>query len=178
MLRIGTLQQLVQLQRLGRTARAAACSGPGPPHKSGDQVQRLDQRQVPPQLGALPEDHADLARVVHPLAVRVAPQHAHLPAGGHQDAGQHLDRGRLTRAVHADVPDHLARLDLQVDAVHRQFVHELRVVQGLDRPAQTGYLARGAVYFRQVFSLYYCHNASNSTCLAFRHRFAWRFGYG
>ena len=45
------------------------------------------------------------------LLVRHEPVHHDLPAAGHQHAGQHLDRGRLARAVRPDVADHLAGLD-------------------------------------------------------------------
>lgn len=38
------------------------------------QVERLDDRQVPPELGPLPEDDADLARVGDALAPGHAPE--------------------------------------------------------------------------------------------------------
>ena len=41
------------------------------------------------------------------------------PGGGHEDAGQHLDGRRLAGAVGADVPDKLASLDGERDAVER-----------------------------------------------------------
>ena len=44
-----------------------------------------------------------------PLAQRVEPARAHRARGRHQDAGEHLDRGRLPGAVGADVADRLAR---------------------------------------------------------------------
>ena len=72
--------------------------------------ERLAHRQVPPQLGALAEDHADLARQAPPVGHRVAARRCvAVPAGRHQDAGEHLDRGRLAGAVGADVADRLAR---------------------------------------------------------------------
>ena len=37
----------------------------------------------------------------------------------HQDAGQHLERGRLAGAVRPQVADQLARRDVEADAVHR-----------------------------------------------------------
>ena len=47
------------------------------------------------------------------LAARLEPVDAHVPAGRHEDAGEHLDGRRLPGAVRADVADHRAALDLR-----------------------------------------------------------------
>jgi len=44
-------------------------------------------------------------------------EHRHLAAGGVEQAGEHLQRRRLARAVRAEEADDLARLDLERDAV-------------------------------------------------------------
>ncbi len=52
-----------------------------------------------------------------PLRHRHQPADPHLAAAGHEHAGEHLQRGRLAGAVRAEVAEHLAALDPQVDAV-------------------------------------------------------------
>ena len=72
------------------------------------QLERVTQREVPPQLTALPEDHA------HPPGERTAaapgssPADSHVAGCRHEHAGEHLDGGGLPRAVRPDVADHLA----------------------------------------------------------------------
>ena len=74
------------------------------------QLERVEQRQVPPELRALPEDDADPPRQLRSAArAGLEPGDRDAPAGRHEDAGQHLDRRRLAGPVRADVADHLAR---------------------------------------------------------------------
>jgi hypothetical protein len=63
-----------------------------------------------------------VARQLDAAAGRVETGHANLAAGGHEDAGEHLDRGRFTGAVGADVADHFAGLDRERDAVNRPHI--------------------------------------------------------
>ena len=72
-----------------------------------------------------------------------------VPAGRHQDAGEHLDRGRLPGAVGADVADHLAGLDGERQVVHGDDLvaraHEpARLAADHERPAQVADLDRVA----------------------------------
>jgi hypothetical protein len=73
------------------------------------QVEALDHRQVPPQLGALAEHHADPRHVASFAGARER-QPIHLAAAGGrlQDAGEDLDGGRLAGAVGPDQADQLA----------------------------------------------------------------------
>ena len=98
------------------------------------QVEGVAQRQVPPQRGALAEDHADPAGQLGALAAGVDARDADRAGGRHQDAGEHLDRGRLAGAVRADVADHLAGLDLEAQLLHGLDVGPAADPEGAGQP--------------------------------------------
>ena len=100
-------RHLQLVDQLGRAGRGGA--GVQPVDR-GEDGERLAQRQVPPQLAALAEDHPDPAGEVAAPAHRLEAAGAHRARGGHEDAGEHLDRGGLPGAVGPDVADRLARL--------------------------------------------------------------------
>ncbi|HEX8582057.1 MAG TPA: hypothetical protein VF640_07005 [Acidimicrobiales bacterium] len=89
----------------------------GHPVDPAEQLEGVEEGQVPPQLGALAEHHADAAGEGDPFPLRVDPGHPHPPARREQDAGQHLDRRRLPGPVGPDVADDVALADGQRDAV-------------------------------------------------------------
>ena len=80
------------------------------------QVEAVAQREVPPQLGALAEHHADATGELGALAARFESVDADVARRGHEDAREHLDGGRLPGTVRADVAHHGPALDLQIDA--------------------------------------------------------------
>src|SRR5215211_1172519 len=82
-----------------------------------EQLEGVLERQVPPQLDALAEDNADPARELDPLPRRLDAGHAYPTAARDEDPGQHLHRGRLPRAVGADIAHHRASLDRKADTV-------------------------------------------------------------
>src|SRR5271156_1028944 len=84
------------------------------------QLEGLNYRDVPPQLGALAEHHADGFHVLAALAVGNVTVDADFTAGGNQNPGEHLDGGGFSRAVGPDVADHFAALDRKSDALHRR----------------------------------------------------------
>jgi hypothetical protein len=112
------LQERPQVEQLDEHGEVAPVPVRGDAVHVAEDVERVAQRQVPPELAPLAEDHTDPASQGHPLACRVEARDANGAGGGEEDAGQHLHRGRLARAVRADVADHLARPDLERDAVH------------------------------------------------------------
>ncbi len=79
------------------------------------QVEAVDHRQVPPELAALAEHHADARHVAHPLAPGRQAVHLAAAGGRLQDAGEDLDGGRLAGAVRPDQADQLAALQLERD---------------------------------------------------------------
>ena len=115
----GRIQERAQLQQVVEQAQVVLVAIFRHAVDVVQQVQRLDHGQIPPQAGALAEHHADAPDVLGALPPRHAAVHLHLAAGGHQDAGQDLDRGGLARAVRAEIAHQLARRDIEADAVHR-----------------------------------------------------------
>ena len=85
------------------------------------ELERLAQRQVPPQLRTLAEDHADPQRQPGALRHRGQAAHRHLAGRGRQHSGEHLEGRRLAGAVRADVADHLAALDGEAHTVHGRY---------------------------------------------------------
>ena len=83
------------------------------------QRERVGERQIPPELGALAEHDADPARQAEALGHRLEAADPHVAGGGVQHAGEHLQGGRLARAVRPDIAERLAALHGQVDVVHR-----------------------------------------------------------
>ena len=101
---LGGVEQLAELgdprRRLGRsTGRRSA------PSRS----KVCARRQLEPQLRALPEQRADARRQLRAARCHgTRPSTVRRAAGRVQDAGQHLDRGRLAGAVRADVREPLS----------------------------------------------------------------------
>src|SRR5580704_4810239 len=84
------------------------------------QFERFDYRNVPPQLRPLAEHHANRFYILPPLPKGNVTIDANFAARRHQNAREHLDGGRLTSPVRADVTDHFAALNRKPDAVHRR----------------------------------------------------------
>ena len=82
-------------------ARAAVVGGRHAVNR-GEQVEAFDHRQVPPQLCALAEDHADTRDVAFPVLPRREPIDFAAAGARRQDAGEDLDGGRLAGAVGTD----------------------------------------------------------------------------
>jgi hypothetical protein len=116
----------------------------------GDQLERLGEGEVPPELAALAEDDADVERVALALPPGDQAVHFDLPGGRHQDAGQHLDRGGLAGAVGAEVADQLALLDVEADAVDRAGDGVLPGEEGAHPAEEARPPPRGTELFHQV----------------------------
>ena len=74
------------------------------------QIEAVLHRQIPPELRALAEHHADIPRVGDSLFPRHEAQTARLSRCRRQNAGQALDGGGFTCAVRPDVPHKFPRL--------------------------------------------------------------------
>ncbi len=100
------------------------------------QLETFKQRQFPPELRALAEDDADIARIGHPLRLRVATEHGHRSGTGRKDAGQHLDHRRFAGAIRTEITDRLARRDLEGDVFDRPDRFRDRGDEASDRTRQ------------------------------------------
>jgi hypothetical protein len=123
-------EELGHVEQLDALVQAV---GVGHPVDGAVQREALAQRQVPPELAALPEDDADALGQRAPLAHRVEPAHPGPARRRHEHAGEHLDRGGLARPVRAEEADRLARRDRQRHALDGR--HPLPPGHG-ERPAQ------------------------------------------
>jgi len=83
------------------------------------QLERVQRRDVPLQLVTIAHHERDLAqeRLLAPLGP--VTKHARLALRRVQQPREHLERGRLARAVGTQEADHLARRDVEGDAVDR-----------------------------------------------------------
>ena len=92
-----------------RAARRAAV-------EVGEQAQVPAAREV--RIEPRPLDEAgDAVERARALDERVAPEEPRAPLGRADQAEQHAQRRRLPRAVRAEVAEHVAALDRQVDVV-------------------------------------------------------------
>ena len=113
------VDELVELQQLGALVEPVAVRAAVDLVDVAEQVERVGERQVPPQQRALPEHHADSPRERDAVARRHEPGDVHFARARHEHAGEHLDRRALARAVGADVAEHLARVDAERHVVDR-----------------------------------------------------------
>ncbi len=84
-----------------------------------EETQRVEGRQVKPELRLLPEHGADPIGQPPPVAMWIHAQDGEVPRRGVEDARDALDGGGLPGAVRADESQKLAPPDLEGDVVHR-----------------------------------------------------------
>src|SRR5438874_2717511 len=98
---------------------------------AGERRMRLPDGEVGPQLRLLEHDADPLAEVA-PRTPGIVPEHRHLARVAAAVALEDLDRRRLAGAVRPEQPEHLALLDVEVDAAH-----------GLERAVRLAQTAHG-----------------------------------
>ena len=114
----GRTQKRVEIEQLAHTANVVRVALGRHTINVAQQLERIDQRQIPPQLCPLAEHDADALSQLLASAVRHHTQHLHLSAARDQNARQHLDGGRLARPVRAQTADHLAAVDRERHVAH------------------------------------------------------------
>jgi hypothetical protein len=112
------VEEGVQVEQVPTAAQPGGVVAGRHPVDVPQQLERVAQGQVPPELGALPEHHADAEGQPGPAGDRLQTADADPPGGRGEHAGEHLQRGGLAGPVRADVAEHLAALHPQVDPVH------------------------------------------------------------
>ena len=113
------VQERIEVEHLPETRKALPVAVGGHAVDVPEQLERVDERQVPPELHALSEHRADPAGELDPPPRGVEAGDRDSAARGHEDAGQHLDRGRLACPVRAQVAEQLAAFDAEGDLAHR-----------------------------------------------------------
>ncbi len=83
------------------------------------QEERLFRGEIPHELLTVAEHQCDAALERRATRPGFEPRDPHLPARGVEQAGEHLQRGRLAGAVGSEKGDDLAGLDLEADLAHR-----------------------------------------------------------
>ena len=100
-------------------------------------------RQIPPELTALAEYHADVPRVLHALLPRAQAQHPAIPRVRLQYAGKNLHRGGFSRAVVADVAHQFPLLNFKGNPLQR--------LNFLDVSRKQAFFRAQNIGFRQIF---------------------------
>src|SRR5689334_16322772 len=83
------------------------------------QLVSLLRRKIPHELLAIAEHERDATLERGPAGPGVEPGDVHPPTGRIQQAGEHLERRRFSRAVGTEERDDLARVDLERHVAHR-----------------------------------------------------------
>ena len=104
------------------------------------QLEGIQGRQVPPQLALVSHDHGDAAQVFLLLVEGAIPQNVDPSPRGHDQAGQHFQRGGLSRPVQADQAGYRPPGDLKGKVVDRAFKKRLAMEQVPQAPPQPRFL--------------------------------------
>ncbi len=113
----------------------------GPKLRVGEPVHDLvheeciTRRDVPLELALVAHHHTHPAQVRSVAPERLEAKHAHAAGGGMQQPGEHLESGRLARAVRPEEADNLARRHLEGYVVNRPHVTVLAAHKALQRGA-------------------------------------------
>jgi hypothetical protein len=83
----------------------------------GEVLEVLARRELPVEAALAGEDRAQPASDIPRAAHEIVAQHGRRAGRGLEERRQHAHRGRLAGAVRSKDPEHLARLDAEVDAV-------------------------------------------------------------
>src|SRR4029077_2849472 len=83
------------------------------------EIESVGDRQVPPELSALTEDHADPRHVTDSIAPRREPVHFASARERLQDARENFDCGGFPRAVRSDESEQLSAFERKADSLER-----------------------------------------------------------
>jgi len=128
------VQKVAQFEQRGEGVEVAAVALGRHGVDRAEQLERFDERQIPVELAALPEDDADVPCVG--LALCVGHQTGDFDAAGgrRQDTGEHFDGGGFARSVGPDIAHELPRFEAHADAVDGNLVGVVAREKGAQRP--------------------------------------------
>jgi hypothetical protein len=112
------LQQGPQIKQVNQLVKRGPVLGHRDAVDGPVELEGVRRRDVPHQLVAVAHHQGDLAQVGALPAPGIVVQHPHLPPGGVEQAGEHLQGGGLAGPVGAQEAHHLPRLDVEGDPVH------------------------------------------------------------
>ena len=113
------VEEGAEVEQLGEAVQVPLVALPGDLVDVAQQAQALDERQVPPELGALAEDDPDPARQARALLPGDQAVDQDAARARHEDAGEHLDRRALARAVRAEKSHDFTPPDRKSQTVNR-----------------------------------------------------------
>ena len=113
------MEQLAKLEQLGEIGEPALVIRLRHAEDGAMQLERFHHRQIPQQVRALAEHHADALHIVPALAEGIEPGDRQRAAVARHDADQKLDEGGLAGAIGAHQPGDRALLDVEGNAVER-----------------------------------------------------------
>src|SRR5271157_1347638 len=107
----GRVQIFLEVEHFTENIQAPAIIRVGDFVDLFEQFERFDDGDIPPELGALAENHANVFRVMAALAIGNESARDYAPARGRQNAREDFDGGRFARPVGTDISHHLAGFD-------------------------------------------------------------------
>src|SRR5579885_2400629 len=116
------------------------------------EIEAVDHREIPPQLRALPENHADSRDVADSITPRREPVDFASPGPRFENSGENLDGGRLAGAVGPDEAEQLAALEREADFVERLDDAIAAREQTLEGAPCSGLPFRHVIRLRQIFN--------------------------
>jgi hypothetical protein len=116
----------------------------------GVDAQRIERRQIPHQLLLLAHHQRDALQEAALALERHFPGDQGATARGANEAGEHLQGGRLAGAVRAEESDHLTGRDLEAHAGHGPHLSVLAPKQVAQRAAHPRLLHRDAVILAEL----------------------------
>src|SRR5262249_39639120 len=103
-----------------------------------DQIERFNNRQVPPELCPLTKDHADPPNMFDALLPGDAAHYRNMSGIRHQNSGKNFDRRALSRAIWSDVPDQLTSRYRKRYVIQRADLPDLAPEESFDASHQAG----------------------------------------
>src|SRR5439155_25589999 len=133
----GLVYEVLELEQLGELADRAAERVVRNSVDLLEDAEAVRRGDVPHQLRAVAHEQRHLLQVGVFTTPRNETQYMGLPGCRVEQAGEHLERRGLARAVWAEEPDHLARLDAEGDAGDRVHVAALPPHERPERRGET-----------------------------------------
>ena len=104
-----------------------------------EELEALDHREVPPELGALAEDRADARDVADAVAPGDEAADLAVAAGGLEDAAEDFEGRRLAGGVRTDEAEELALGEGEADSFSASMVRERRRTRPVSAPRAPGW---------------------------------------